>query len=84
MTSQEKKAYNFENEHKYFYAPFSEQRKELRKEWNRTRKCWDSFLYEAEKKYQLNLIIELRAKIYLNKEDRELFLNANKLIAKTA
>ena len=55
MTSQEKKAYNFENEHKYFYAPFSEQRKELRKEWNRTRKCWDSFLYEAEKKHNQNL-----------------------------
>lgn len=52
MTSQEKKAYNFENEHKYFYAPFSEARKELRKLWNTTRKCWDSFLYEAEKKYQ--------------------------------
>jgi hypothetical protein len=52
MTSQEKKAYNFANEQNYYFAPFTEQRKELRKEWNRTRKCWDSFLFESEKKHQ--------------------------------
>lgn len=82
MTSQQKKQYNYENEHNYHFAPFSEARKELRKEWNRTRKCWDSFLFENEIKYQKKMITELKTKIYLNKEDRELFLNANKLIAK--
>ena len=52
MTSQEKKAYNFANEQNYHFAPFTEQRKELRKNWNRTRKSWDSFLFESEKKHQ--------------------------------
>ncbi len=52
MTSQQKKQYNYENEHNYHFAPFSEARKELRKQWNRTRKCWESFLYNAEKKHQ--------------------------------
>ena len=52
MTSQEKRAYNYENEHNYYYCPFSEARKELRELWNTTRKNWDSFLFEAEKKYQ--------------------------------
>ncbi len=82
MTGQEKRLYNYENEQNYHYAPFSEARKELRKIWNQTRKCWDTFLFEAEKKFQQNLIVELKEKIYLNKEDRELFLNANKLILK--
>lgn len=84
MTSQQKKLYNYENEHDYYYCPFSEARAELRKLWNQTRKCWDSFLFENEIKYQKNLIVELKEKIYLNKEDRDLFLNANRLIAKTA
>ena len=52
MTSQEKRLYNYENEQNYYYAPFSEARAELRKQWNQTRKCWDSFLYESEKKHQ--------------------------------
>ena len=52
MTSQQKRAYNYENEHNYHFAPFSEARAELRKLWNTTRKNWDSFLYEAEKKHQ--------------------------------
>ena len=52
MTSQQKKQYNYENEHNYHFAPFSEARAELRKLWNTTRKCWDSFLYESEKKHQ--------------------------------
>ena len=52
MTSQQKRAYHYENEHNYHFAPFSEARAELRKLWNTTRKNWDSFLYEAEKKHQ--------------------------------
>jgi len=52
MTSQQKRDYNYEKEHNYHFAPFSEARRELRNEWNRTRKCWESFLYNAEKKYQ--------------------------------
>ena len=52
MTSHQKRQYNYDNELDYHFAPFTEQRKELRKEWNGTRKCWDLFLFEAEKKYQ--------------------------------
>ena len=52
MTRLEKKRYNFENEHNYYYAPFSEARAELRKICNTTRKCWDSFLFDQEKKYK--------------------------------
>lgn len=50
MTREEKRKYNFENEQNYFYAPFSEQRAELRKAWNKTRKDWNVFLYNAENK----------------------------------
>lgn len=52
MTREAKIKYNYENEGDYYYAPFSVARRELRKTWSTTRKCWDSFLYEAEKKYQ--------------------------------
>jgi len=55
MTSKEKRLYNYENECEYYFAPFTEQRKELRKLWNTTRKCWDSFLYDQEKKHNQNL-----------------------------
>lgn len=41
-----------ENELDYYYAPFTPQRAEIRKEWSGTRKCWDSFLYSKEKNYQ--------------------------------
>jgi hypothetical protein len=53
MKQQDKKKYNLENEHNYYYAPFSEARAELRKVWGTTRKNWESFLYDQEKKYQL-------------------------------
>lgn len=52
MTREQKRAFNYENEQDYYYAPFSEQRKELRRIWNTTRKDWHSFLYDQEKKYQ--------------------------------
>jgi len=56
MTSQQKRQYNYENECEYHFAPFSDARKELRKLWNQTRKNWDTFLFEAEKKYQQSKI----------------------------
>lgn len=37
---------------KLFYIEFSEQRKELRKEWNLNTVCWDKFLKDAELKAQ--------------------------------
>ena len=52
MISQEKRQYNYDNEMNYHFAPFTEARKELRKEWGGTRKCWDSFLFDQEKKYK--------------------------------
>jgi len=51
MTANQKKQYNYDNELNYHYAPFTPQRAEIRKEWSGTRKCWDSFLYDQEKKY---------------------------------
>lgn len=56
MNRQEKRAFNYENEHNYYFSPFSEQRRELRKIWNTTRKCWESFLFDAEKKHQQSKI----------------------------
>lgn len=52
MTREQKRLYNYENEQDYYFAPFSEQRKELRRIWNTTRKDWYSFLYDQEKKHQ--------------------------------
>jgi hypothetical protein len=56
MTQQQKKAYNYENENDYHFAPFSDARAGLRKVWNQTRKNWDSFLYDQEKKFQQSKI----------------------------
>ena len=52
MTAKEKIRYNHENELDYHFAPFTPQRAELRKKWATTRKDWNSFLYDQEKKYQ--------------------------------
>ena len=51
MTREEKKVYNQENEQEYYFAPFTDQRAELRKVWALTRKNWESYLYDQEKKY---------------------------------
>jgi hypothetical protein len=52
MTREEKRLNNQENEGNYHFAPFTDQRADLRKEWSLTRKNWESFLYDQEKKYQ--------------------------------
>lgn len=52
MTRNQKKTYNQANEGDYYFAPFTEQRRELRKEWGTTRRDWESFLYDREKKHQ--------------------------------
>lgn len=52
MTRGEKTRYNFENEGSYYFAPFTQQRQELRAIWGRTRKDWNSYLYDQEKKHQ--------------------------------
>lgn len=52
MTREEKRVYNQENEQDYYFAPFTDQRAELRKVWALTRKNWESYLYDQEKKYQ--------------------------------
>lgn len=52
MTASQKKVYNFQNEDNYHFAPFTEQRRELRKVWSISRKSWDSFLYDQENKHQ--------------------------------
>lgn len=47
-----KREYNTKNQDNYFYSPFSENRRNLRAEWN-TNFCkkidWESFLYDSEK-----------------------------------
>ena len=57
MTQKQKRVYNQENENNFYFAPFTEQRKELRKLWGTTRKNWESFLYDQEKKYQKQKIL---------------------------
>ena len=52
MTAIEKRRYNHANELDYYFAPFTPQRAELRKKWATTRKDWNSFLYDQEKKHQ--------------------------------
>jgi len=52
MNRDQKRKYNEANEIDYHYAPFTEARRELREQWNGTRKDWNHFLYEAERKYQ--------------------------------
>jgi len=54
MTAKEKSRYNHENELDYYFAPFTPQRADLRKKWATTRKDWNSFLYDQEKKHQAN------------------------------
>lgn len=51
MTRDEKRKYNFENEHDYHFAPFTEERAELRRQWGTSRKDWNSFLYDQENKH---------------------------------
>jgi len=53
MNRDEKRKYNQENEQDYYFAPFTEARRELRAKWNGTRKDWNHFLYDAERKHQL-------------------------------
>jgi hypothetical protein len=53
MNRDQKREYNEANEMDYHYAPFTEARRELRAKWNGTRKDWNHFLYDAERKYQL-------------------------------
>lgn len=50
MNPQEKKQHNFVNEDNYFFAPFTAQRRELRKIWNKdySRIDWEIFLYDSE------------------------------------
>lgn len=43
-----KREYNNTNQDSYYFAPFTEQRKELRKYWNSTKTDWNEFLYNAE------------------------------------
>ena len=52
MNVQQKKEFNYQNEDNYHFAPFTNQRAELRKIWATSRKDWNSFLYDQEKKYQ--------------------------------
>lgn len=42
------------NEDNYYFAPFTEQRREIRKEWNslNSKLSWEEFLYNKEKEYQ--------------------------------
>ena len=51
MTRDQKRKFNDANENDYYFAPFTEQRKELRKEWAKSRKDWNHFLYDAERHY---------------------------------
>lgn len=51
MNRDEKRGYNEENESTYYYAPFTEQRRDLRKRWATTRKDWNTYLYLAEMKH---------------------------------
>ena len=52
MTRDQKRKFNDANEQDYHFAPFTEQRAELRKQWATSRKDWNTFLYQAEQKYQ--------------------------------
>jgi hypothetical protein len=50
--------YNRENEWEYYYAPFSQQRKDLRRVWNtkHPNTCWEEFLYKQEQKHQRDIV----------------------------
>lgn len=52
MNANQKKAYNWDNESNYHFAPFTPQRAELRRLWNGTRKNWETFLYNAERNHK--------------------------------
>lgn len=45
------------NEDNYYFAPFTEQRREIRKEWNSltSKLSWEKFLEIKEKEYQNKL-----------------------------
>lgn len=46
------KLINREKENDYYYAPFTEQRRQLRQLWNRQKgECWEEFLFNAEIAY---------------------------------
>lgn len=52
MNRQEKRQHNFENQDNYLFAPFTAQRRELRKIWNKdyNKIDWEIFLFDSELK----------------------------------
>jgi hypothetical protein len=52
MNRDEKRKFNDANENEYYFAHFTQQRRELRKQWATSRKDWNHFLYDAEKKHK--------------------------------
>lgn len=52
-TREEKIDFNRMNQNEYYFAPFTEQRRQMRKEWNDTNEDWEVYLYDREIQHQL-------------------------------